>query len=468
MLEEIISNPFIQLLCIVLSMWPLYSLFRSICQMSRKKIALQKEKKEQQTRMNYYSLLNSVEFQNWRDKALKQIYGEHYFTNVFNVDFPAFTIDFEKYFSYQDFKKVYSKADLFFEEKPMAELAHEEINLPNILDTSIVNSGTSNEIKQKKELIRDYGKILGESVKYPKLIGFMLDHYNLNENKKITHIYPKIGDYSLNLFSSHILEYELLRAFEKVRGDDNFENYNIWDYLPFRKYIHQPNSKECSIENILYTGIRRYSLFSVQCFVMFRDKNKSKYATILMKRAINPNKIAAKIGFYQFPPAGGFELYEKEQIHTGDAIIENYSLRKAIFREYLEEIFGIDDFKAVDPTTNRETTNNVLYHKEVRDILLMINNGTARFELLGVAVDLVTLRHELSFILMIEDESYSCTKHFCPNDEFTRDQSVASKIRIPISELEIILRNRQNINQGSAVLYYMAKKWCKENNINVE
>lgn len=118
--------------------------------------------------------------------------------------------------------------------------------------------------------------------------------------------------------------------------------------------------------------------------------------------------------------------------------------------------------------TNCETTNNVLYHKEVQDIISMINSGKAKFELIGVAVDLVTLRHELSFILMIDDESYSSTKHFCPNDEFTRDQSVASKIRIPISELESLLNNRQNINQGSAILYYMVKKWCKENNINIE
>lgn len=464
MLEEIISNPFIQLLCIVLSMGPLYTLFRYL----RKKITFQKEKAQQQTRMNYYSLLNSIEFQNWRDKALNKIYGEHYFTNVFNVNFPAFTIEFEKYFSYQEFKKVYNKADLFFEDNSIENLAHEEINVPDILNTPIVNSGTLSEIKQKKKLIQEYKKILGDSIKYPKLIGFMLDRYDLNESKRITHIYPKIGDYALNIFSSHILEYELLRAFEKVGGNVNFDEYNIWDYLPFRKYIHQPNSKEYNIENILYTGIRRYSLFSVQCFVMFKDQNKNKYSTILMKRAINPNKIAAKIGFYQFPPAGGFELYEKEQIHTGDAIIENYSLRKAIFREYLEEIFGIDDFKAVDPRTNQETTNNVLYHKEVQDIISMINNGTARFELLGVAVDLVTLRHELSFILMIDDESYSITKHFCPNDEFTRNQSIASKIRIPISELESLLFNRPNINQGSAVLYSMVKKWCKENHINIE
>lgn len=468
MLEEIINNPILQLLCIILSMGPIYVMISRAVKISIKHIAQRKEEKEQRIRIGYYSTLNSVEFQNWRDEVLKKIYGEHYFTKVFNVSFPAFAIGFEKYFPYHEFKKVYDKSDLFFEKIPMADLVHKEINVPDILDTPIINSGSAVEIKHKKKLIQEYKKILGESVRYPKLIGFMLDHYDLNESKKITHIYPGIGDYALNLYSSHILEYELLRAFEKAGGNKNFDEYNIWDYLPFRKHIHQPDSAEYNIEEILYTGKGRYSLFSVQCFVMFKDKDKGKYTTILMKRAINPNKVAAKIGFYQFPPAGGFELYEKEQIHTGDAIIENYSLRKAILREYLEEIFGIDDFKAVDPVTNCETTNNVLYHKEVQDIISMINSGKAKFELIGVAVDLVTLRHELSFILMIDDESYSSTKHFCPNDEFTRDQSVASKIRIPISELESLLNNRQNINQGSAIIYYMVKKWCKENNINIE
>ena len=63
----------------------------------------------------------------------------------------------------------------------------------------------------------------------------MLDHYDLNESKKITHIYPGIGDYALNLYSSHILEYELLRAFEKAGGNKNFDEYNIMGLSSLQK-----------------------------------------------------------------------------------------------------------------------------------------------------------------------------------------------------------------------------------------
>ena len=59
----------------------------------------------------------------------------------------------------------------FFEKIPMADLVHKEINVPDILDTPIINSGSAVEIKHKKKLIQEYKKILGESVRYPKLIG---------------------------------------------------------------------------------------------------------------------------------------------------------------------------------------------------------------------------------------------------------------------------------------------------------
>lgn len=465
MIEEIINNPLIQLLALSLSLIPLGVGIKKMVGSCIKKKNTLKAQKEAEQRKHFYSVLNSSEFQNWRDHVLRYLYGDKYFTKVFNVNFPAYIIKFDKYYDYKDFKQLYNKDDLTYNGVPLRELRDKEINVPDIHDTEIVNNGTAHEVREKKRLIADYEKILGKSVKYPKLIGFMLDHYLLNEKHQIQHIYPKIGDYALNLYSSHILEYELLRAYEKI-GNKSLEDYNLWDYLPFRKYIHQPDAKGYNVENVIYTGIRRYSLFSVQCFLMFKDKDKNKYSTILMRRATDPSKVSAKIGFYQFPPAGGFELYEKEDIHTGETIIENYSLRKAIFREYLEEIFGIEDFKGVD-STNKETTNNIIYHNEIQLILSMIENGTATFELMGVAVDLVGLRHELSFILKIDDESYSCNKHFCPNDEFTRTQSIASKIRIPMDSLEELLNDNQKINQGSALLYHMAKEWCEQQKVNL-
>ena len=99
----------------------------------------------------------------------------------------------------------------------------------------------------------------------PNSLGFMLDHYDLNESKKITHIYPGIGDYALNLYSSHILEYELLRAFEKAGGNKNFDEYNIMGLSSLRKHIHQPDSAEYNIEEILYTekGDIHYLVYNV-------------------------------------------------------------------------------------------------------------------------------------------------------------------------------------------------------------
>ena len=63
--------------------------------------------------MNYYSLLNSVEFQNWRDKALKQIYGEHYFTNVFNVDFQLLLLTLKNIFHIKILKKYIARQICF-------------------------------------------------------------------------------------------------------------------------------------------------------------------------------------------------------------------------------------------------------------------------------------------------------------------------------------------------------------------
>ena len=48
-----------------------------------------------------------------------------------------------------EFKKVYDKSDLFFEKIPMVDLVHKEINVPDILDTPIINSGSAVEIKHK-------------------------------------------------------------------------------------------------------------------------------------------------------------------------------------------------------------------------------------------------------------------------------------------------------------------------------
>lgn len=461
-MNELISNQYLQLLVLIISIYPLVTFFLFIIKRLRLLYQNHENSNLLKNQKDYYKELDSDAFIKWRNAQLKKIYKDpKYFTTILGVEYPVFEIPFKEHFKYHDFKEknIYDKEDIpFFK----YEIINGEVVFPPLEELPIVTSGTEKEVQLKHKLLRDYSRILKGSIYYPNLIGFSLDHYDFDSNGRITHIYPKLGIYMYNVYTSHILEFELFEAYKKFNHKEDISLTELWGLLPFRHYIHFGEDKTESINAVLTSGIRRYSLLSVQCIVVFKDHKKKDYNVLLMKRATNPLKVSAKLGYYQFFPAGGFELYEKQDIHTVEMIKENYSLRKAIFREYLEEVFGFNDFKAVNPNTNEETTYNILNNQKIIDILDMIDEGKASLNLLGIGVDLVSLRHEISFVLRIDDERYSMEK-FCPNDEFTRDSSEASRIRIPLNEVERILSGEKGfvekpkINQASALLYHMFK-----------
>ena len=412
-MAELIQNPYVQILALIVGLAPL-GVF--LYQYSIKAYKALKNKIVFNIQRRYYDQLDTYTFITWRDYQLKKIYGDQFFTEIFGHTYPTFQIPFGEYYRYHEFKakNVYSKDDV---KKEGYEIKNGEVVFSEFKDTPVMSSGTITEITHKRQLLRKYKRIVGASIKYPKLAGFSLDHYDFNENGKIIHIYPKLSTYEYNVYSSHILEFELFEAYKKLKGKMDVPIDTLWTYLPFRHYIHFGDGVVDAGKEVLYSGIRRYSLFSVQCIVVFKDKNHNEYRTLLMKRSTDPTKVAAKLGYYQFFPAGGFELYEKELIHSMDMIKENYSLRKAIF-----------------------------------------------LNLLGVTVDLVTLRHEISFVLRIDEENFSHEK-FCPNDEFTRENSAASKVRTPLSVVEKLLGGEgfsadeaPKFNQSSALLYKMFKE----------
>jgi hypothetical protein len=402
---------------------------------------------------DFYRGLNSNNFQDWRDYILKQIYGEDKFTKVFNVEIPAFSLNFTKPFDYKDFPKIYDKGELFSDDD---EDSDRNVKVQKIEELDIMKKGSRNEIKMKQKYLNDYRQILKYSVRHPHLIGFMLDKYDFEESGKISKIHSKIGNYELNLYTSHILEYELYRAYQQVKDK---KEYNIWDYLPFRKYIHfgteTVNNDKTVLEEALITGDRRYSLFSVQCFVMFKD-DTDNYSVLLMRRSEDPNKVSAKLGFYQFMPAGGFEMFEQDETYDKDCIKRNYSLRKAIWREYLEEVFNKEEFECVKDDENNISYYTILNDPEIKTLIKLIDEGKAQFNLLGVAVDLVTMRHEISFLLKIDTKDYFSDR-IRPNNEFTRHNGTPSRNNIP-NGLKF-LRGNKHINQGSAILFYLTKEY---------
>jgi hypothetical protein len=116
--------------------------------------------------------------------------------------------------------------------------------------------------------------------------------------------------------------------------------------------------------------------------------------------------VAAKPGFLQFIPSGGFE--SMNDCNDFDAQWDNYSISKVLFRELLEECFGQDEDDAL--TSGNNISPERIYHNTcIKKLIQMLNddNQTARMSLLGTTMSLVSLRHELSFILCVDDPDFA-------------------------------------------------------------
>ena len=385
-------------------------------------------------RKRYYNVIDSEDFVKWRDMVLKYLYGEKYFTHEVGYDFPVYALECAKPLPYP-FNEFYSENDIPFH-------LYKKNNNDELIESSLDNQVC---VYPDKRTIKKFRKLLIK-IRYPGLLGFTLDRYDMSDGK-ITHVYPRLGKYSQTVDSSLILEYEMYKAYKKTKGKVALSK-NIWELFPLRANIH----KNHTIEEVLFSGLNRYSLLSVQGFIIFFDPEvgQGEYVTLIAQRSEN---VTSKIGYYQFLPAGGFELFEREGNCKTDIIKDNYSFGKAFFREYLEEVFNKTKFGQV-PEDGQESLHMIMKNRDIRTITNLIKKGKAHFELLGSAVDLVNLRHDMSFILRIDDDDFY-NNIFELNEEFV---SAKIKQRMPLRKLDEKLEGEYKICQASVGLYNMVKK----------
>ena len=415
--------------------------------------------KWQRSAVKYHKDLDTDKYIEWRDCQLKKIYGDVFFTNVFGKEHPSFTLSFAENVGTNDLCN--SENICLDDVKIVDDGGDRGVELPKVTKLKVFSCGSFAQRIRKKVLYRKYKYIIEGSGRYqegsvtnPELLGFSINNYGFDGDGRVTAIHAKIGTYLYNIYTSHILEYELFRVYKRFGDKRNLSVDKLWKQLPFRYYVHFGNSKEASMPNrdIIVSGVRRYSLLSVQCIIVFRDAVSNKYSTFLIKRSEDPDKVSAKLGYYQFPPAGGFELFENEHVKSIDTIYDHYSLELALYREYLEEVFNFKEFKN-PPVGNIEPIEMITKHKELRSLNEMIEAGKARLELLGITVEIVSMRHNVSFALIIDDPDYS-NKLFELNEEFSKKKS---RIRIPINEVEKEMAGKKIVDD-SALLFKMFKE----------
>ena len=346
---------------------------------------------------NFYSVLNSREYRNFEYELLKKYYGIEFFTEVNNHYFPAFSVLYEK----EDTVATNGIRDF------------DDLTLNK--DELRVEFNEEEHQKYKKNLYyKNYNKIVGGRIKAPNRPGFLLKEINLNGDK-MHGFSARVGTYAENVYSTHALEYEMYCAYlyskkKNLTIENNFSE--IKDLLKLRNSIHSDVAEQTfeSMRKSLLSGITHETLLSVQMIVVMKEEDS--YNIKIIQRSDN---VAVSPGKYQIVPAGGFEiLNDSENGYTKSEIVENSSASCAVFREYLEEIFGKAEFEGHGIGSVNEA---LMKDEEIMLINKLIKEGKAHFGFLGCIVDLILLRHELSFYLVIDDEQYSLRRKFMGNEE---------------------------------------------------
>lgn len=259
--------------------------------------------------------------------------------------------------------------------------------------------------------------------------GFALAGLTLDGNNQVAEYKARLCTYGENCLTSHVLGFALCKQFQER------------DATPAPQYDRVLRPITSLLDSVveprralhLSSEEPFFPLISVQGLVVTRDAPGSKGWQILaMERS---GKVASAPGFWQFPPAGGFEIYGTEnenRLH----IKKQFDMRLALIREFLEEIFGDIDMTCENQEGARAGHEG---SEGFQQISASLDQGLTSIHFLGVVADLVSLRAEFSFLIVVQDprifglsylvndptEGQRIAKWKCGSDESKRIHSLA-------------------------------------------
>ena len=397
--------------------------------------------KSDSKRKKFWELVQSDGFKRFSVEAMVRYYGEKFFTKVNGIDFPVFVV-------------------------PGKSLPHvTSIRVFDVLCDNVSSKLTDFDIAEHMGYrgslyYKEYSYLLEGKIKYPDRPGYMLDEIHLDSDGAVDKVSVHVGTFAENVYTCHVLEYELYRAYlkyEKALRRKRTEQYWITAManMEVRNRIHADvggMSKEgffTRMYHSLLCGHGRHSLLSVQMLFVTKSKQTGIYEVKIAQRS---SKVAISPNIYQFIPAGGFEILNDSEDDKYDdkELAENFSPGCAVFREFLEELFSEPEFEG---SGTGSVAERVLNDSRIRKINEMLKDGRASMQFLGSVMDLCGLRHELSFVLVIHDEDYSDIQ-FIGNEECKKGRVIS----IPIDEFDADTTIWKNIHGPSAVMWGLFKQ----------
>ena len=387
----------------------------------------------------YWETIQTKEYNEFVIKVLERYYGSECFLNINNhkygvVCFPG--------------KDSYGATSLRDYDN-LCDKKHSKILGFNVDEhQSFVNN----------EWYTEYNKVIDGKVHHSNRPGYMLDEIVTDAEGRFDKLRVHVGTYAENVFSSHALDYELYQAYLRFSQKD-ISDPNVWEELRsslvLRNKIHERigTTKDKGLSPLL-KGEGRDSLLSVQMLVIVKSEETNQYELIVTQRS---NTVALKPGVYQFIPSGGFDILNdsNDGIYNDLELEDNYSPGCAIFREYLEELYNEPEFEGRGEGSIRQ---RLLKDPRIKTIQKMLANKRADLHFLGSVMDLTTLRHELSFVLVLHEDLYSDAP-ILPNDECMRHSVWWYSVRDFDNMNENIIRSIwDNIHTPSAAMWYLFRQ----------
>lgn len=197
-----------------------------------------------------------------------------------------------------------------------------------------------------------------------------------------------VGSYYNALRSCDILQFEILEQSNFASGTLNQQTYETFgERLGLRKRIARMS------DDIITNGAGRSVAIGGETLIIFKVEG-GRYNSLFGERS--SDRVAANPDLVDVLPSFMFQP-------VVDDFVNEYSLTHNIFREYLEEVFNLDEVK--------HPRGHVTYRYFYRDPNLLylkqlLKEGKAELLLTGVSVDLFNLRPDICTLLLIKDSRW--------------------------------------------------------------
>ena len=211
---------------------------------------------------------------------------------------------------------------------------------------------------------------------------FSLNAVNLDDRGNVLTVDAYIGNYYDQVCSADYLEYELLAAIQ--RGDI--------PTLPQRgKIINSFDSpREC-----LLNGGGVDATIAISTLVVYKRDN-----AYWMLCEVRSNRVAEYGALYHVAPSF---IFQPVVAVTPQNVAVEWSVRHNVYREYLEEIFNVEEIQLADNNVSPKyfyQNRNLLFLQELEA------RGSATLFGIGLAFNLLNHRPEILTLYVIDDEDW--------------------------------------------------------------